>query len=310
MADITITNNNNPLNVFQPRFYVNLLEYASLLGEDIHPVHFYQNTEEFSFSSIEIPLMRDLEYDFIMLKSSNLSEILQFHPYPRTGNSGGNMTGFQNIINGSTISDTFWEFENNGLSIMKFDNLIDRDSIFISSAGDELMKFTNIIVGKIYDPPHAVDMSVKQGFDYSGVKNVYNKYGYNHTNVSWFKNPNSLFDKKNTHKKTGRRTFDLSFSYLNEADTFPDDLSNIDGHISDTNDSDIYGALFQKVFNAIPFIFEQKTEIDGTGINGENPTYEHMHRNFTLCKFTNKSFTLTQQAPFLYSTKLKLVEVW
>ena len=55
MADITISNNNNPLNVFQPRFYVNLLEYASMIGEDIHPVHFYQNTEEFEFTELTIP---------------------------------------------------------------------------------------------------------------------------------------------------------------------------------------------------------------------------------------------------------------
>ena len=67
MADITISNNNNPLNVFQPRFYVNLLEYASMIGEDIHPVHFYQNTEEFEFTELTIPLMKDLEYVLYMI---------------------------------------------------------------------------------------------------------------------------------------------------------------------------------------------------------------------------------------------------
>ena len=297
MADITISNNNNPLNVFQPRFYVNLLEYASMIGEDIHPVHFYQNTEEFEFTELTIPLMKDLEYDFIMLYSDSLAE---------NPNITTDVTGIDNIVNG-TISANL-NFDTNGVSIFKIDNIIDKDSItFISTSP---FKLTNVIVGKIYDPPHAVDMTVKQGFDFSGVKNIYNKSGYNYTNVSWFKNPNTMFDQKDTHKKTGRRTFDLSFSYLTEADTFPDDLSNMDGHTNNTNDSDIYGGLFQKVFNAIPFIFEQRTEIDGAGINGNDATNEHLHRNMTLCKFTNKNFTLTQQAPFLYSTQLKLVEVW
>ena len=299
MADITISNNNNPLNVFQPRFYVNLLEYASMVGEDIHPVHFYQNTEEFEFTELTIPLMADLEYDFIMINGHNLSEV--------SVNMGG-ITGVDGILNAPTISNGTSTFDDNSVSIFKIDNIIDSVSFTISST--EPFKITNFIVGKVYDPPHAVDMTVRQGFDFSGVKNIYNKSGYNYTNVSWFKNPNTMFDQKDTHKKTGRRTFDLSFSYLTEADTFPDDLSNMDGHTNNTNDSDIYGGLFQKVFNAIPFVFEQRTEIDGAGINGNNATNEHLHRNMTLCKFTNKNFTLTQQAPFLYSTKLKLVEVW
>ena len=299
MADITISNNNNPLNVFQPRFYVNLLEYASMIGEDIHPVHFYQNTEEHQFQELTIPLMADLEYDFIMINGHNLSEV--------SVNMGG-ITGVDGILNAPTIANGTSTFDDNSVSIFKIDNIIDSASLIISC--DTPFKITNFIVGKIYDPPHAVDMTVKQGFDFSGVKNIYNKSGYNYTNVSWFKNPNTMFDQKDTHKKTGRRIFDLSFSYLTEADTFPDDLSNMDGHTNNTNDSDIYGGLFQKVFNAIPFVFEQRTEIDGAGINGNNATNEHLHRNMTLCKFTNKNFTLTQQAPFLYSTKLKLVEVW
>ena len=165
MADITISNNNNPLNVFQPRFYVNLLEYASMIGEDIHPVHFYQNTEEFEFTELTIPLMKDLEYDFIMLYSDSLAE---------NPNITTDVTGIDNIVNG-TISANL-NFDTNGVSIFKIDNIIDKDSItFISTSP---FKLTNVIVGKIYDPPHAVDMTVKQGFDFSGVKNIYNKSGY------------------------------------------------------------------------------------------------------------------------------------
>lgn len=301
MADITITNNNNPLNVFQPRFYINLLEYASLLGEDIHPVHFYQNTEQFEFEELEIPLMADLEYDFIMINGHNFNEV--------SVNMGG-ITGVDGILNAPTISDftSTSIFDNNSVSIFKIDNIIDTTSLTISC--ETPFKITNFIVGKIYDPPHAVDMSVKQGFDFSGVKNIYNKSGYNYTNVSWFKNPSTMFDQKQPHKKTGRRTFDISFSYLTEANTFPDDLSNLDAHITSTNDDDIYGGLIQKVGNITPFIFEQRTEVDGAGINGNDATNEHLHRNMTLCKFGQKGFSFTQQAPFLYSTKLKLVEIW
>ena len=297
MADITISNNNNPLSVFQPRFYVNLLEYASLLGEDIHPVHFYQNTEEFEFNELTIPLMNDLEYDFIMLYSNHLAD-----NYHITTDA----TGFDNILNGPIASNL--KFEKNGLSIFKIDNIINKNTItFISTTP---FKFTNIILGKIYNPPHSVDLKFKQGFDYSGVKNIYNKSGYNYTNVSWFKNPSTMFDQKDTHKKTGRRTFDISFSYLTEANTFPDDLSNLDAHITSTNDDDIYGGLIQKVGNITPFIFEQRTDVDGAGINGNDATHSHLHRNMTLCKFAGKGFSFTQQAPFLYSTKLKLVEIW
>ena len=306
MAATIITNNNTPLNVFQPRFYVNLLEYASMIGEDIHPVHFYQNTEEFEFTELTIPLMADLEYDFIMINGHNLSEV-QAHL--------GDID-FQgvSVLNSPSFSNGVATFDNNSVSLFGIDEIRNSTSLTISSVDNEIpFKVTNFIVGKMYNPPHAVDMTVRQGFDFSGVKNIYNKSGYNYTNISWFRNPTSTFDKKSDHKKTGRRTFDISFSYLTEADTFPNDLSNIDGwqgYLSGKNDDDFYAALVQKVGNIIPFVFEQRTEIDKAGINGMPQSNEHLHRNFTLCKFNHKNFSLTQQAPFLYSTKLKLVEVW
>ena len=96
-----------------------------------------------------------------------------------------------------------------------------------------------------------------------------------------------------------------AYTYTSWKDKKKDDKSQ-------TNmwDDDIYGGLIQKVGNITPFIFEQRTDVDGAGINGNDATNEHLHRNMTLCKFGQKGFSFTQQAPFLYSTKLKLVEIW
>ena len=121
--------------------------------------------------------------------------------------------------------------------------------------------------------------------------------------------------------RTGRRVWDLSFSYLSDTDVFPINAStsqiNItsDGYNTtidpvdiNTNEdffftkvldgTDFYSQVWNKTLgNALPFIFQP--DKDNANLD-----------QFAICKFVGDSLTYNQVANNVYNIKLKIEEVW
>ena len=110
------------------------------------------------------------------------------------------------------------------------------------------------------------------------------------------------------YSRSGRRIWDLSWSFLQDSDIFSD-LSNIGwkgtSQWSTFNDSvgkkliddpdSFFGQVIHKTNGQLPFIF-QPDNTDTT--------------NFAIAKFDQNSFNFSQQSPNLYRISLKIREVW
>ena len=117
---------------------------------------------------------------------------------------------------------------------------------------------------------------------------------------------------------SGRRIWDLSFSYLNSSDVFGSnqhtgmsvwanevtasdyESADIDAAVGSFNkniltDDNFYSQVIHRLNGGqLPFIFQPNKD-DNT--------------QFAICKFTN-NFSFQQTAPNLYSVKMKIREVW
>jgi len=173
----------------------------------------------------------------------------------------------------------------------------------------------SIIIGSSWSPPHSPDLSVTLTHDYSGVKSTTTKGGAELTNSFYNGNPkwgDSLgawelgqADTTQNLSRSGRKIFDISFSFLSDSDIFPETLNlatdaanNYEDDTLNTGTDDFYGQVIHKLAgSALPFIFSPNK--DSTALD-----------NFSICKFDQSSFSFQQTAPNLYSVKMKIREVW
>jgi len=105
-------------------------------------------------------------------------------------------------------------------------------------------------------------------------------------------------------------TWNLSFSYLQDSDVFPD-VSNLNNYeVSGYSDGDnvtlntllnedtFYSQVIHKTNGGqLPFIFQPDS-------SNNNPD------GFAICKFDMKSFLFKQVANGVYNIKMKIREVW
>ena len=102
---------------------------------------------------------------------------------------------------------------------------------------------------------------------------------------------------------SSRRTWDLSFSYLDKTKSFPEygalnklqdnDITNDTGQTLMTS-TDFFSRVWNIVGNSIPFIFQP----DSTA------------NDFAIAKFDMKSIKFDQVANQVYNIKLKIREAW
>ena len=196
-----------------------------------------------------------------------------------------------------------------------------------------------ISIGKRYTMPHSPDLNLTQTYDY-GVKEVETKGGASLSNNMW-KNPkwgqlgawelasvtNNVVDQNAVNlsplARSGRKVYDLSFSYLDDGDVFGANQTLslgdnawsdiIPGYTYDSgdtqtvndnvqfaknilNDSSFFTSVIHKTNGGqLPFIFQP---------NSEDKT------NMVIAKLDMKSFSFRQVASNLYNISLKIREVW
>ena len=192
--------------------------------------------------------------------------------------------------------------------------------------------FGSLIFGDYYDMPHSPDLSLTMTREYGGIKTMETKGGASLSNTYYTKPPKwglleawELFigdeswvtqNQNRSISRSGRRVWDLSFSYLQDSDVFPmmssayayGSTSPTDQPYSDfadwykdntiLNSDTFYGQVIHKTNGGqLPFIFQP----DNTNNNPDQ---------FAICKLDQKSIQFNQTAPGLYNVKLKIREVW
>ena len=215
---------------------------------------------------------------------------------------------------------------------------------------DFLIEFSNIgaaitgsaIIGTYYTMPHSPDLSLTMSREFGGTKTITTKGGSSLSNTLYTSPPlwgdlgawelGDTLDLALTGsppqalRRSGRRIWDLSFSYLDDGDVWgPNQLLNTDVAITNWGGDyrDYDGALgrgdvqFDKTFDynvvsdhsffsqvihktnggQLPFIFMPDS-------NSSSPD------NFAIAKMDMNSFKFSQVANGVYNVKLKIREVW
>ena len=338
-------------NVSTPRFYVNALEWLS-------------NSTPSSFDSIFNTLPVDLTNTGELSTTINIIDNLlgdkSFiailgHNMKTTVNScrlsmDGNYLQFSLGINiGSTYEHIIPSYD--GFTIAKFVAPVDDELILtFNNVGN----FGSILIGNYYDMTVNPNLSLKMSREYGGIDELVSYNGSSYTNQAWLKPPawgeagaweiynNTSYGASNwlnvdtEVSRSGRKSWDLSFSYIDDSDIFGSnqmitrispytDNQNIDiGYDSDdvlgytnedqlidpdspeskgfTNnlltDNNFFSQVWQKTLGGtLPFIFQPDKD-------NNNPD------QFAICRFAENSLKVNQTAFNVYDISLKIEESW
>ena len=199
---------------------------------------------------------------------------------------------------------------------------------------DNPIKIGSLLYGTYYDMPHSPDLSLKLSYEYDGVKTQQTKGGATLSNALYTKPADwgdygawqlGIHSALESNLRSGRRVWDLSFSYLSDTDVFPVNanrsyVANVGsetgyGDVFTTDEYDNYlfnsnvltgTDFFSQVWNKtmgghLAFIFNPSG--GGTSPNN-NPD------QFAICRFDMDSLQYDQVAHNTYNVKLKIRESW
>ena len=348
-------------NVGRPRFYINVLEWLSATGfittlENLNrtlPVKLERlpsTGEPFSDYNIDPHAFLGNKTFFAVLGhrgfAQDVSGRLRFDAIYHGPNNQDEdwVMLFDNIVN-SDLDAVAWKANYNGFSIGTFrgdafqgglggaDTLLVRNTSGVSTP----LYAGSIIIGTYYDKPHSPDLSLTMEIEYGGIKTIETKGGASLSNATYTKPPGwyrgnvgaeawGLYTGNTgyvTTGRSGRRIWNLSFSFLQDSDLFPEISSNepyestsSSGELYSTGDTWHLGntlldsdTFFSQVIHKtnggqLPFIFQPDGDGDTPGSGNNNPD------QFAICKLNMKSIKFQQQAPNLYRVSLKIREVW
>ena len=219
--------------------------------------------------------------------------------------------------------------EYDGFSLYEVEHAIDggefeRWAVRFKSADDTTnagtIKLGSIFIGTYYDMPHSPDLNLKLSYEYDGVKTIQTKGGATLSNATYTKPADwgdggawqlGSDDSGNpiSNLRSGRRVWDLSFSYLSDTDLMPVVAATTNlgaGYTQGTPTSDdtlLEGTdFFSQVINRtmgghLPFIFQADK-------SNNSPD------QFAIARFDMNSFSYDQVANNVYNVKLKIREVW
>ena len=197
-------------------------------------------------------------------------------------------------------------------------------NIASTSVGKQF-KFGSWCIGNYFDMPNSPDLSLKLSFEYDGVKTIQTRGGATLSNAIYTK-PADWGDggawqlgsdvDGNTvdNLRSGRRVWDLSFSYISDSDLMPKvaattNLGSGDNEYINPDTNTAYensllqgNDFFSQVWNRtlgghLPFIFQA---------NNSNNSPDQ----FSICRFDMNTLQYDQVANNVYNVKLKIREVW
>ena len=220
----------------------------------------------------------------------------------------------------------------NGLSIIKAKyNVTQFDGINIvirgfSSASNDDIRIGCVSLCSKWTPPHNPDLSLTMSRQYDGVKTTRTKGGatlsnaqYTRGGTFWTNNyawelsigdydiaDDEHMAHRNKQRTLGRRIWSMNFSYLTPANLMPE-FESLDYYETEYNenlDKNIHESqsFFARVLNRVqgshlPFIF-----------NANDTDSNYNPDQWSIVRFDQKDFKITQAAPELYSLSMKLTE--
>ncbi len=329
-------------NVGRPRFYVDIVNYQKSLGifshdggdlvYDVFGLKTPQLIEKggsgagYSFNASIIN--ERLNWAGIFGHNLNSSG-LRWYPEGMDGSYIG-ISNKQSLINA-----TFSESDLDGFGIVTTNDGEDFDfsrppnqmrfyfNKDDNSGFSNTFKVGSICYGKYYDMPHSPDLNLKLSYEYDGVKTIQTKGGATLSNATYTK-PADWGDggawqlgsdesgNPISNLRSGRRVWDLSFSYLSSDDLMPvvaattnlgaGDNENIDFPNENTllDGTDFFSQVINRTMGGhLPFIFQA----DGSATDPKPD-------QFAIARFDMNSFSYDQVANNVYNVKLKIREVW
>jgi len=308
-------------------------------------------------SHINYSTPNDKNHRYYALLGHNFNSgefILRHHwmdeTYPNSGSDNGTSANSTVLVNG-TIGNVGWHSAGahsptldpdlDGFSIVTFQDggtteYYGKSRLQFRSPdtaiGTNRIQIGDVFLGSFYDMPHSPDLNLKLTYEYDGVKTIQTKGGATLSNASYTKpadwgNAGAWQLGGLSNLRSGRRVWDLSFSYLSDTDVFPVNASQShnftigseDGYHTTTNNpttgfsdiaadgvsfssnildgTDFFSSVWNKTMGHLPFIFQPDK-------GNANPD------QFAICRFDMKSLQYNQIAPNMYNIKLKIRETW
>ena len=218
----------------------------------------------------------------------------------------------------------------------------------------------SILYGNFFDMPHSPDLNLTMTRDYGGTQTLETRGGSTLSNSYWTKQPNwgnglpawHLYKQANDNAPeldnlaplsiSGRRVWNLSFSYLQDQDMFPEisNLTNYEHYQPSGTYTHPYTGVQTEYTENAPYYSnsgEAGTHLSGTPrgyalynfASNSNFISEVLHKTngalpfvfqpdssnanpdqFAICMFDQESFQFKQQAPNLYSCSMTIREIW
>ena len=327
-------------NISRPRFYIDLGQYLLAIGHDLgtlsdetrhlmslNPTKQITNPSPHVF----VPRIAPIKYCAFLGHNGNAAFYNDwYNPDDGTSNTIGSADGVEEVVNYviPSVNDGVLPYHS-GFTISTFsdsDNEIGVRGIVnrANTTGD--VTVGAISIGNYYDMPHSPDLKLNLSYEYDGIKNIQSKGGATLSNAIYTK-PADWGDEVawqlggNPNMRSGRRVWDLSFSFLSDTDVFPVNAST--SYIPTLQDQDAAGYADGDL-NANQDEFSSNI-LDGTDFFSQvwNPTLgghlpmivqlDNTNNNpdqFMLARFDQSSLEVTQTAPLLYSISLKIRESW
>ena len=278
-------------------------------------VYFINNNKQFSQFMSTINYFGALGHDFGNVGADEVK--IKLGAY--SGKSGDSLVGSASSL-GYTIKELTSDDDFNGNDdIGVFDIYIKKNAGFVNG---ETLNLGSLIVGRYFDFPHSANLSMNVKRNYEGITTKNTISGRSISNINYYKQPHwgdypawTNIEASDASDATdfrpvsqgGRREWDLTWSFLSKEDTFPKtsedtmagiyDTSNgaFDGFDGSVHQGNIMGWLTTfSMGGQIPMILQ----VDNT------------KQEFAKVRINQKSISVQQSAPNLYTCKMKLTEVW
>ena len=184
---------------------------------------------------------------------------------------------------------------------------------FTSDTMGDSFLLGDLSAGWSYKMPHSPDLQLTQTIDNESVKSQNTKSGHTLTSSSynqqagwirpaWSTGTSNSSDFNNNNFKvfpSGRRSWNLKFSYINDTDLFPEEYNSSYG-IFDSNagaysiKDNFHSKIMMGTNNfQLPFIFQPNSDVE----------------EYAICRVVNKP-SFNQVANNVYDTSMDIVEVF
>ena len=272
-------------NVGKPRIYLNVAEYLAVNGViDIDPVFRTLPVNPKTYTYTELPIIEDYGINFgnnryLALLGIDTDIVLSTAVFQTGG-----------LVN--------TDFDKKGYAIGEVNNF--PTALTSGTVG-------SIVYGLTYTFPTSPDLNLSLSYEYDGVTEITTKGGSTLTNANYTKPAKwgnlGCFELDGDPKlsRSGRRVWNISFSYMSDDEVFPENYALTNENTNDITtttllqEDTLQRAIHLTNGGQLPFIFQP----DSTN-----------NQVFAIAKFDTKSFKFDQVAMNTYNVKMTIREIW